>query len=94
MRMFCFQEVLEDSQEYWTRMQDRKDRQANMSFDGYLKLFQLALVSKLYTSSSHAPVFIHVTLFNCRKPQLDKYHMILVDEAQDLTPGCSFLTSL
>ena len=71
-------------------MQDRKDRQANMSFDGYLKLFQLALVSKISTNSSHAPVFIHVKLFNSRKPQLDKYDMILVDEAQDLTPGCSF----
>ncbi|KAJ8302398.1 hypothetical protein KUTeg_021385 [Tegillarca granosa] len=54
---------IKDAEFLWNRMVDLQDKKVPMTFDGYLKLYQLS------------------------KPKLKYYDMLLIDEAQDLTPA-------
>ena len=58
-----FQRYAQDAEGIWDRMKNFKDKNVNMSHDGYLKFYQLS------------------------RPSLRQYDCILIDEAQDLTPG-------
>ena len=61
--MIFFQRYAQDAEGIWDRMKNFKDKNVNMSHDGYLKFYQLS------------------------RPSLQQYDCILIDEAQDLTPG-------
>ena len=52
-----------DALRIWRMMCNVKEMRVPMTFDGYLKLYQLS------------------------NPVLGSYNVILIDEAQDLTPG-------